>query len=164
MLLKPNKNLFSISNHLLSNTCTINLNCHKTEIVHDITINNSFTLPIPTFNTIYIPYSNKLRKVDIIIDSKLKFYLHTFSISQSINYTLHNLRTIIHFINLNTAQLLATSLILPRLDYINLSSLQLKAFSIHAPLTWNKLPSSLRSIESTSLFKTKLKTFLFSLD
>ena len=44
-----------------------------------------------------------------------------------------------------------------------LSSPQLKAFSIHAPLTWNKLPSSLRSISSTSLFKTKLKTFLFSL-
>ena len=47
---------------------------------------------------------------------------------------------------------------------INLSSLQLKAFSIHAPLTWNKLPSYIRSISSTFLFKTKLKTFLFSLD
>ena len=40
---------------------------------------------------------------------------------------------------------------------------QLKAFSTHALLTWNKLPSSIRSISSSSLFKTKLKTFLFSL-
>ena len=47
---------------------------------------------------------------------------------------------------------------------INLSSPQLKAFSINAPLTWNKLPSSIYSISSTSLFKTKPKTFIFSLD
>ena len=47
---------------------------------------------------------------------------------------------------------------------INLSSPHLKDFSIHTALTWNKLPSSLRSISSISLFKTKLKTFLFSLD
>ena len=41
-------------------------------------------------------------------------------------------------------------------NLINLSSPQLKAFSMHVPLTWNKLPSILHSISSTSLFKTKL--------
>ena len=42
------------------------------------------------------------------------------SLSRSINYILHNLRTIRPFININTtAKLLATSLILPRLDYCN---------------------------------------------
>ena len=36
------------------------------------------------------------------------------------------------------------------------------AFSFYAPHVWNKLPESLRSAETLSLFKSRLKTHLFS--
>uniref|UniRef100_A0A3B4FPC0 Reverse transcriptase domain-containing protein n=1 Tax=Pundamilia nyererei TaxID=303518 RepID=A0A3B4FPC0_9CICH len=36
------------------------------------------------------------------------------------------------------------------------------AFSFYAPYIWNKLPESLRSAETLSLFKSRLKTHLFS--
>ena len=37
-----------------------------------------------------------------------------------------------------------------------------RAFSVAAPLVWNRLPSDIRDISSASLFKKKLKTYLFS--
>ena len=37
-----------------------------------------------------------------------------------------------------------------------------RAFSVAAPLVWNRLPSDIRDISSTPLFKKKLKTYLFS--
>ena len=69
------------------------------------------------------------QKSCFLIDSKLKFDLHTLSISQSINYTLHNSRVIRPYINLKTAPLLATSLLLSRLDYCN-SAFHLAPFSL----------------------------------
>ena len=36
------------------------------------------------------------------------------------------------------------------------------AFSFYAPHVWNKLPESLRSAETLSVFKSRLKTHLFS--
>ncbi|ESO96945.1 hypothetical protein LOTGIDRAFT_115319 [Lottia gigantea] len=38
-----------------------------------------------------------------------------------------------------------------------------RSFSIQAPLLWNNLPFSLRSITSVNSFKEKLKTHLFTL-
>ena len=38
-----------------------------------------------------------------------------------------------------------------------------KVLSLHAPKFWNTLPSSLRSLSSTPIFKSKLKTYLFSI-
>ena len=37
-----------------------------------------------------------------------------------------------------------------------------RAFCVAAPLVWNRLPSDIRDISSTPLFKKKLKTYLFS--
>ena len=36
-----------------------------------------------------------------------------------------------------------------------------RAFSVAAPTAWNSLPTDIRSISSTPVFKNKLKTFLF---
>ncbi|KAF7648040.1 hypothetical protein LDENG_00162940, partial [Lucifuga dentata] len=36
------------------------------------------------------------------------------------------------------------------------------AFSLYAPVIWNKLPESLRSTTSLNFFKSGLKTFLFT--
>ena len=44
----------------------------------------------------------------------------------------------------------------------HLTSAQHKYFSIHAPKIWNNLPHHIRSIGSTVIFKSKLKTYLFS--
>ena len=38
-----------------------------------------------------------------------------------------------------------------------------RAFSIAGPRAWNSLPSSLRHIENTLIFKKKIKAFLFNL-
>ena len=35
------------------------------------------------------------------------------------------------------------------------------AFSSVAPILWNNLPADVRNVNTQSLFKTKLKTFLF---
>ena len=37
-----------------------------------------------------------------------------------------------------------------------------RAFSVAAPRAWNNLPNELKKITDTKLFKTKLKTFLFT--
>ena len=47
----------------------------------------------------------------------------------------------------------------PVLSY--LISAQHKSFYIHAPTIWNDLPHNIRSIDSTVIFKSKLKTYLF---
>ena len=36
-----------------------------------------------------------------------------------------------------------------------------RAFAVHAPELWNKLPSYIRESESVSVFKSRLKTYLF---
>ena len=53
------------------------------------------------------------------------------------------------------------TLVIP--DLRNVSIKQKRAFSISAPIAWNRLPYNIRSIQSTMLFKNKLKTYLFSL-
>ena len=78
-----------------------------------------FIPPQITINNLSISYANKIKNLGILIDPTLQFNIQTKSLSQSINYILHNLRTIRPFINFNTAKLLATSFILPRLDYCN---------------------------------------------
>ena len=44
----------------------------------------------------------------------------------------------------------------------NLKTYGLRAFSINGPILWNSLPADLRSITCLTLFKTKLKTHLYS--
>ena len=43
----------------------------------------------------------------------------------------------------------------------NLKTYGSRAFSVSAPELWNKLPDGVRSCENLSLFKRKLKTYLF---
>ena len=43
----------------------------------------------------------------------------------------------------------------------NLKTYGSRAFSVSAPELWNKLPDDIRSCENLSLFKHKLKTYLF---
>ena len=43
----------------------------------------------------------------------------------------------------------------------NLKTYGSRAFSISAPELWNKLPNDIHSCENLSLFKHKLKTYLF---
>ena len=111
--------------HLLNNCVTdihncltnnsLSLNCLKTESLHIKTFTTIF-LPLQiTINNLSICYANKVTNVGILIDTKLQFHIQTKSLSQSINYMLHNLRTIRPFINCNTEKLIATYLILPAL-------------------------------------------------
>ena len=37
-----------------------------------------------------------------------------------------------------------------------------RAFSFAGPVTWNSLPAELRSISDGTVFKNKLKTYLFN--
>ena len=50
-------------------------------------------------------------------------------------------------------------LVVPR---ISKSTFGGRAFCYQAPLLWNQLPTWVKEADTTSLFKTKLKTFLFS--
>ena len=42
-----------------------------------------------------------------------------------------------------------------------LATLGSRAFSSVAPVLWNNLPADIRNVNTQSLFKIKLKTFLF---
>ena len=112
-----NNCITDIHNWLTNNS--LSLNCLKTESMHIKTSTTIFIPPQITINNLSISYANKIKNLGILIDPTLQFNIQTKSLSQSINYILHNLRTIRPFINFNTAKLLATSLILPRLDYCN---------------------------------------------
>ena len=59
----------------------------------------------------------------------------------------------------NTRSKSQLTLLVPR----NSSSFGSRAFSVAGPKLWNKLPAPLRSEETFSLFKKKLKTHLFKL-
>ena len=37
----------------------------------------------------------------------------------------------------------------------------MRAFSVAAPILWNEVPEDRRNINSITVFKTELKTFLF---
>ena len=45
----------------------------------------------------------------------------------------------------------------------SLKSTEARAFSSSAPKVWNSLPSDLRNLQTLSLFKSRLKTYLFKL-
>ena len=49
-------------------------------------------------------------------------------------------------------------LVIPR---IAKSTIGGRAFSYHAPHLWNKLPAHVRSADTITLFKARLKTYLF---
>ena len=96
-----NNCITDIHNWLTNNS--LSLNCLKTESLH---IKTSTTIFLPqqiTINKLSISYANKVKTLGILIDPTLQFHIPTKSLSQSINYILQNLRTIIPFINFNTA-------------------------------------------------------------
>ena len=112
-----NNCITDIHNWLTNNS--LSLNCLKTESLHIKTSTTIFLPPLITINNLSIYYANKVNNLGILIDPPLQFHIQTKSLSQSINYILHNFLTIRPFINFNTAKLLATSFILHRLDYCN---------------------------------------------
>ena len=125
-----NNCITDIHNWLTNNS--LSLNCLKTKTLY---IKTSTTILIPqqiTINNLSISYANKVKILGILIDPTLQFHIQTKSLSQSINYILHNLRTIRPFINFNTTKLLATSLILPALITV-----------IHVPIGTYMLPHNL---------------------
>ena len=112
-----NNCITDIHNWLTNNS--LSLNCLKTESLHIKKSTTIFLPPLITINNLSIYYANKVNNLGILIDPPLQFHIQTKSLSQSINYILHNFLTIRPFINFNTAKLLATSFILHRLDYCN---------------------------------------------
>ena len=92
---------------------------HKTQA---ILINTTKTIPIVPLiqiNNHDIKYSPCVKNLGITIDQTLNFTQYTIDLSKSINRTLHTTRLIIPSITTELLKLLATSLILPRLDYCN---------------------------------------------
>ena len=99
-----NNCIADIHNRFTNNS--VSLNCLKTESLMKLNIKTSTTIflsPQITINNLSIYYANKVKTLVILIDPTLKFHITTKSLSQSINYILQNLRTIIPFINFNTA-------------------------------------------------------------
>ena len=64
---------------------------------------------------------------------------------------------ILHNINLRSQN--AGLLIVPRVGKCTLGG---RAFSYRAPLLWNNLPSDIRGADSLSIFKSRLKSYLYS--
>ena len=60
-----------------------------------------------------------------------------------------------------TRLFLMYTLVIPDLSTVSIK--QKRAFSISAPIDWNRLHCTIRSITSSMLFKNKLNIYLFSL-
>ena len=120
-------------------TNSLSLNTHKTQA---ILINTTKTVPIVPLiqiNNHNIKYSPYVKNLGITIDQSLNFTQYTTDLSKSINRTLHTIRLIRPSITTELSKLLATSLILPRLDYCNSILHRLPKNSL-IPL--NRLPNS----------------------
>ena len=61
--------------------------------------------------------------------------------------------------NLRSSKSSAVILVVPR---VNQKTVGNRAFSVAGPAIWNALPTSIREIESTNVFKSKLKTHYFN--
>ena len=66
-----------------------------------------------------LPVSEEIRSLGVIIDRRLTFESHISGVVKSCNYHLRALQHIRHLLPFSTAQMLACSLILSRLDYCN---------------------------------------------
>ena len=120
----PSTNIATLNNCLEDirrwlSTNSLSLNTHKTQA---ILINTTKTIPIVPLiqiNNHDIKYSPCVKNLGITIDQTLNFTQYTIDLSKSINRTLHTIRLIRPSITSELSRLLATSLILPRLDYCN---------------------------------------------
>jgi len=66
-----------------------------------------------------LPVSEEIRSLGVIIDRRLTFESHISGVVKSCNYHLRALQHIRHLLPFSTAQTLACSLIMSRLDYCN---------------------------------------------
>ena len=107
-------------------------------------------LYIPLHKTLYLSHTPTKSEIGIIIDSILKYYLHTLSISQSVDYTLHKLRVIQPYINLKTVQLHTTTLILSRLD-LYYSVFHLTPFSLNKNFKNSRMMKNLKNSTDSPL-------------
>ena len=112
-----NNFLDEISCWLASNSLSLNTN--KTTVLLIKSPTTSTNIPSIRINNQIIKYSSTAQNLGIIFDQKLSFSQYTTSLSKFINRTLHTIRLIRPSITTNLAQLLITSLILPRIDYCN---------------------------------------------
>ena len=112
-----NNCLDEISGWLASNSLSLNTN--KTTVLLIKSPTTSTNIPSIRINNQIIKYSSTAQNLGIILDQKLSFSQYTTSLSKSINRTLHTIRLIRPSITTKLAQLLVTSLILPRIDYCN---------------------------------------------
>ena len=112
-----NNFLDEISGLLASNSLSLNTN--KTTVLLIKSPTTSINIPSIRINNQIIKYSSIAQNLGIIFDQKLSFSQYTTSLSKFINRTLHTIRLIRPSITTKLAQLLVTSLILPRIDYCN---------------------------------------------
>jgi len=92
------------------------LNANKSEA---ICLGTSSQLCAATDSVISLPVSEEIRLLGVIIDRRLTFESHISGVVKSCNYHLRALQHIRHLLPFSTAQTLACSLILSRLDYCN---------------------------------------------
>lgn len=90
------------------------------------------------------------------IQFKLLLFIHRFVYGNSPNYLDLKLSKPVRF----TKRSLAPTLELPIAKHVNAGD---RAFSIAGPSAWNRLPQNLRMIEDFKIFKSYLKTHLYTL-
>ncbi|KAI5085474.1 hypothetical protein C0J45_5310, partial [Silurus meridionalis] len=125
-----------------------------------------------------------VKDLGVIIDPSLSFESHVNNITRIAFFHLRNIAKIRNMMSLQDAEKLVHAFVTSRLDYCNalLSGCASKSkgagyllvpqimkttaggrsFSYKAPQLWNSLPTSVRDSDTVSVFKSRLKTYLFS--
>jgi len=75
--------------------------------------------PSPTVAGVYLPVSELMKVLGVILDRRMTFEKHTTAVAKSCNYHAQAIRHIRHLLTPELAQTLACSLILSRIDYCN---------------------------------------------
>ena len=117
---------------------------------------------IDCFSQIHIsPYLKRLHCLPIKFRVICKVLLLTHN---SIHHNRPEYLSSLISIPINTISLISTNSYLLHLpSKLNLHTTNIRAWHISAPYLWNRLPHKLRSTQSTNLFKSLLKTYMFTI-
>ena len=163
----------------------LKLNPGKTELIFFPALTSPFSDFSISLGEATVTSSPSARNLGVVMDNRLSLSENITAVTRTCRFFLYNIRRIRPFLTNYSTQLLVQALVLSRLDDCNsllaglpasaIRPLQLiqnaaarlifrsRLLSVLAPRWWNDLPVDVRTAETLSTFKRRLKTHLFRL-
>ena len=133
------------------------MNDAKTEFIILGTTNNlkKNTLDNIEIGNTKIHHTSKIKFLGVHLDQKLSFKDHIQNRLKKANYNIMLIYNIHKYMNIDTAKMLLSTLVLSQLDYVN--------FIYSAAKHWNDHPEHIKKAKDIKTFKSLLKLHFFKL-